>query len=158
MMRALREALLSHIAEAVTVLLLIPFGTLVWATMPTLLEPLWSRLSIPTLQRILGLALLSTVVLLAYVILLYRRLRTKVRIKFGLKWHRDLELYCSSCDKPLSEYREGRANLDPHFWCVSCKAEIHITDDKGRRLTLTEAKERLRSRRLPANVQKLIVY
>ena len=103
------------------------------------------RLEPKMLQRILGLALLAILVLLAYVLYLHHRLRNRLRIVFGIKWDRNATAYCPGCDKPLTEYKEGPPHTGPHFSCLTCHSALGIHDDTGKALTLLEAKRRLRS-------------
>ncbi len=145
MWQALREGLAKHIGEAIGALLLLLFGTLFWVTMPALVEPLWTRLQPQTLQRILGLSLLSVLVFLAYIIYLHRRLNTKLRVMFGMQWDRQGMAYCPACNKPLSAYG-GRSwseggTVRYGFWCISCNREVPIHNDLGGYLTLVEARK-----------------
>lgn len=145
MLQKLKELLLEHTLTLVVIPALVLFGTLLWAVFPPLFEPLWLRLEPRMLQRILGLALLAILVLLAYVLYLHHRLRNRLRVVFGIKWDRNLTAYCPGCDKPLTEYKEGRSHTGPHFSCLTCHSALGIHDDTGRALTLLEAKQRLRS-------------
>jgi hypothetical protein len=141
-----KEGLAKHIGEAIAALLLLLFGTLFWVTFPTLLAPLWTRLEPQTLQRILGLSLLSVLVLLAYVLYLHRRLRNKLRIMFGIQWDRQENPYCPSCNKLLSMYGLERCYDDPGFFCISRKQNISMRNEAGESLTLVQAREHLRSK------------
>lgn len=142
-----KEKLVEHSLSLVIAPLTLLAGTLYWVVSPILLSLLWSRLEPQVLQRVLGLALLSIVVLLAYVIYLQRKFSGRLRIMFGVKWDRDATPHCPACDTPLSAYtrRSAFSGSEGHwsFRCLKCKTEISLFDDSGERITLAEAKLRL---------------
>lgn len=135
MLQKLKELLLEHTLTLVVIPSLALFGTLFWTAMPTLLAPLWSRLEPQKLQRILGLSLLSVLVLLAYAFYLHRKLKTKLRVMYGIQWDREDNPYCPGCDKPLSNY-EDNPYVGIGFHCLTCKALVSMYEPDGTLITL----------------------
>lgn len=145
MLEKLKDLFLKHMTELLGVLLTLLVGTIFWQVIPLLLSPLWTRLSTPALQRILGLSLLSVLALLAYVVFLHRKLKGKLRIRFGLYWDRNANPLCPACQSPLTGYTitdVGAAFLA----CVKCNQRIALRRDNGESLTLPDARELLLSR------------
>jgi hypothetical protein len=139
MLEKLKEKILEHTLGLVVVPLLLLAGTTVWVLIPLLLSPFWTRIAPQTLQRILGLTLLSVTALLAYVVSLHRKLKGKLRIKFGLFWDKYANPFCPACQSLLTGYMIAYMG-GPCLSCVKCSKVIRLTNDDGAELTLPNAK------------------
>ena len=139
MLEKLKELFLKRTSELLGTLLTLLFGTIFWQIIPLLLSPLWTRLSPPTLQRILGLSLLSVMALLAYTLTLHRKLKTKLRIQFGLYWDRHGNPFCPACRSLVTGYTNDYIR-GPIVACVKCDSVIAIRDDDGQHLVLRDAR------------------
>jgi uncharacterized protein YqhQ len=140
----IKEQLLEHTLALVVTPALVLGGTTVWVLMPTLLSPLWTRVSAPTLQRILGLAFLSVVVLLAYVLVLRHKLANSLKAVFGLFWDRSGNPYCPSCQNLLTNYGlHGYKAQKPTHFCLRCKNTVAIRDDNGKFIPFDIAKAKV---------------
>jgi hypothetical protein len=144
MLEKLKELLLKHTTELLGGLLTLLFGTIFWQIIPLLLSPLWTRLSPPTLQRILGLSLLSIVALLAYILTLRYKLKTKLKIKFNLFWDKHANPFCPACQALLTNYGlHGYGATNPTLICIRCHQAVAIRDDTAKFMPLETAKSRV---------------
>jgi hypothetical protein len=136
----LKELFLKHTSELLGGLLTLLVGTLFWQIIPLLLSPLWTRLSPQTLQRILGLSLLSVAALLAYTLILNRRLRTKLHIKFGIYWDKHANPFCPACQTPLWGYASYQKTHGHALRCSKCSGFITIRGDDTNLVALADAR------------------
>jgi hypothetical protein len=135
-----KELFQEHLAKLIAALLIYLSGRIFWEIIPLLLSPLWSRVSAPTLQRMLGLSFLSVLVLLTYIFVLLYQFKKKPRARFGLLWDKNANPLCPACQKHLGSYME-RAASGWSIWCIQCNKALHIRDDEGKRVSLVEAKQ-----------------
>jgi hypothetical protein len=140
----LKEKILEHTLALVITPALLLGGTTVWVLMPILLSPLWTRVSAPTLQRMLGLALLSIVVLLAYTLVLRYKLKNRLKAMFNLFWDRRANPFCPSCQGLLTNYGlHGYKARHPTLFCLRCKNVVAIRDDTGKFMPFDAAKSKV---------------
>ena len=137
----LKELFRKHMTELAGVLLTLLSGTIFWKIIPLLLSPLWTRLSTPTLQRMLGLSFLSAVALLTYVVLLRRKLKRKLRIRFGLYWDKEANPFCPACQSLLTGYSIALGG-EGYFACVKCNRTILLSDRTGKPISFSAAQEK----------------
>lgn len=93
---------------------------------------------------IVSLMLLSTSVLLfSRVIRLRKRLKNDLIQAVGVYWDKNLNTYCPSCKKLLSNYAFYLigSKYVPGFKCISCNDVIHMSDDEKIFLKIEEARE-----------------
>src|SRR5438552_350418 len=106
MIEKLRELLLQYMLQIVVFPSLLLLVTTVWALTPLLIDPLWKRVPVPTLQRLWTLSFLSIAALLAYVIILRRKEAKKLRIQYGIYWDHHGNSFCPACRVPLTGYTD----------------------------------------------------
>jgi uncharacterized protein YqhQ len=139
-----KEQILEHTLGLVVAPVLLLVGTTVWALMPILLSPLWTRVSAPTLQRIVGLAFLSVLVLLSYVFVLRHKLKTKLKAKFNLFWDKHANPFCPACQALLTNYGlHGYGAKNPTLFCIRCHQTVAIRDDSAKFMPLETAKSQV---------------
>ena len=93
------------------------------------------------LANIMLILLAIIIVLLSYILILHYKHRLKFIL--GAYWDKELNPYCPSCKKPLSNYGHysaGRKNF-PGLKCIGCKEVIRLSDGNKICLTIEEAKE-----------------
>jgi hypothetical protein len=135
------EKILEHTLALVVTPTLILGGTTVWVLMPILLSPLWTRVPAQTLQRVLGLAFLSIMILLAYVLVLRHKLKTSQKIFYGIFWDKHANAFCPACEAPLGGYGVYGMAKNPAFFCRRCKISVPIRSDEANFVSLVEAKQ-----------------
>jgi hypothetical protein len=82
-----------------------------------------------------------TIVLFSYILILHYKHRLKFSL--GAYWDKELNPYCPSCKKPLSNYglySAGRKNY-PGLKCIECKEVIRLSDGNKICLTIEGAQE-----------------
>jgi hypothetical protein len=140
----IKEQFLEHTLALVVTPILILCGTTVWALMPILLSPLWTQVSPQTLQRILGLAFLSVAVLLTYVLVLRHRLKTQLKIMFGVFWDKHANAFCPACQALLTNYGlHGYGAKNPSHMCIRCTKVVAIRDDTANFIPLETARAKV---------------
>ena len=98
-------------------------------------------------QTILLFLLLSLLMLLVastlYIISLRKKIKSGLKQALNVYWDKDLNTYCPSCKKLLSNYGFYQLGLKNHpgFKCVNCKEIITMSDGKEIFMSLAEAKE-----------------
>lgn len=94
-----------------------------------------------------SLLLLSLILALSYIFYLRKKLKVKLFIAFGVYWDNDLNPYCSSCQKLLSNYayygRSVNFKGHPGFKCFNCDKTVHLSDEKNIFITIEGAKDKL---------------
>lgn len=136
----IKEQLLANLLSIVVFpSLLLLVGT-VWTLTPLLIDPLWKRVPVPTLQRLWTLSFLSIVALLAYVLFLRRKQAKKLRLQFGIYWDRDGNCFCPACRTPLTGYTVDMTT-GPVVACVKCDKVIAIRNHDGEHLLLRNAQK-----------------
>ena len=95
--------------------------------------------------------LLMTIVFMLFFLLFI----TKLKTAFGIFWDKDKNPYCPKCSLPLSQrpFESGfitsvdlteRKIKGSELHCPSCEKTYFIVDDSGIKLTLEEAKKRIK--------------
>lgn len=93
---------------------------------------------------LLPLSLLLLLLLsVLYIFYLHKKLKIELKQALGVYWDKNLNTYCPSCKKLLSNYAYYEAGIKnyPGFKCINCKDVIRISDGKNVFLNLEEAKE-----------------
>jgi len=89
-----------------------------------------------TMRLVLLTLIWLLVIILPYTI--YLRFKDKKFPRFGVYWDIKRHAYCPACKNLLSNY-DGDYNLDPHFYCSTCDNNVHLFDEKGRKMFLKQA-------------------
>ncbi len=123
---------------------------IVWGAVPS---SAWDKVSEVTPKRalwaLLGLLAIAAILECAYIVELRRRLKLKLKPRFGVYWDRELTPYCPSCSKVLVYIKDSAAFS--HVWgfkCVQCSTFIPLNDDDGRPIEITDAKRLLSGGRI----------
>lgn len=140
---SLNEKIKEQVAQHLVIAVLAPFlflAGVLWSAIP---YQVWDQLSGLTpkkaLWALLGILVLTSLGLTAYVFVLRRRLKNKLRPMYGVLWDREANAYCPGCNSALAAYQE-RAFGMLAFRCTKCKTELPLRDDEGKDVTLLEAK------------------
>ena len=95
---------------------------------------LFAENNIPTKSLVTTIVLLLALllVLFLYTYYLFKKVKTKLFIKLGLKWDEYKNPHCPNCETVISVHQEG--NIE-NFWCPKCKTSLSGYDpETGERL------------------------
>ncbi len=85
--------------------------------------------------------ILYLIVVASYALLCFK-IRKNVKPKFGVKWDKNKEPYCPTCDKPLARHPAKLENaVITGIDCIKCNKSLILMTDDGKRITLIEAKK-----------------
>ena len=97
---------------------------------------------------LLPLSLLLLLILsVSYIVYLRKKLRIELKQALGVYWDRDLNPYCPSCKKLLSNYayyEAGRKHL-PGFKRINCKDVVRLSEGEKMFLSIEEARDIVKS-------------
>jgi len=145
-----KEKLLEHLVAGVLALVVLLFS-IIWLAVPS---SAWDKILavIPksALLAVIVLELIAIVGLLAALVAYKRRVKKEkgIILCWGMYWDKSFNPHCPSDKTPLSfkahALESGKQGTILH--CLSCGNEIVIWDSVQGALTLSEAKQQLRSR------------
>ena len=138
---SIKEATIIQIISALLGVLILLIGSVHSEAIPLILPILIQQLPKIILLKILTLATILCILLIALSVSLYLRLKTKLIPKFGVLWDKNKEAYCPSCKIPLFEYNE-QENGPPiyEFTCIGCNSDIRLTNF-GEPISLKDAQK-----------------
>jgi len=103
-------------------------------------QQMYNKISILTITIT---AILLYLVLFAFYIYLCFKLHKNLKPKFGVLWDENKEPYCPICKNPLGRHTTKRGgSAATGLKCVKCKESLLLVD-KGKKITLEEAKKLL---------------
>lgn len=107
---------------------------------------------------ILPLLLLSSLILaVSYIFYLRNKLKDKLFISFGIYWDNNLNPYCPTCQKLLSNYalyKDASGHSRPGLFCINCKHVVRISDGETIFMAIDEAKDKLQRLRKTTSANK----
>jgi amino acid transporter len=146
-MQNIKEATTIQIVSALFGFLILLFGSIYSDVLPIILPIVIQELPKTVLLKIASLAtilfLLSAVLSLVF----YLKLKNKLHSRFGVKWDKEKQAYCPTCESLLTRYSAYKNDsgkiLYFYFQCLECKSSVYLKDDSANHLTLQDAQKQL---------------
>lgn len=137
----LKESAIKQLISSIFGVLILLIGSLYLDIIPKIFQYLIPNVSKEAILKIGTLAILLFFLSTALSIILYCKLKNKLKPNFGVHWDKDKEPYCPTCKNLLSKYYFNKKTA---LKCNACKEiTIKLFDDNGKELSLDEAIELL---------------
>lgn len=152
----IRDKVIEHLTAIVIGLVSLPTLILYWAELVSFLKRTLFQSHPQLTVGLLILLFVLTIVELAYIIYLRKRLVNSTTKKFGVHWDHQLNPLCPDCDKLLQHPKTTGIKLNlspeaanllfnkPSLSCSGCNKVHMLVNDSGVQLSLTEAKKLLK--------------
>lgn len=136
----LKESAIKQLISSIFGVLILLIGSLYLDIIPKIFQYLIPNVSKEAILKIGTLAILLFFLSTALSIILYCKLKNKLKPNFGVLWDKNKNAFCPACKIHISSYDK---KIPPSFFCCNCDKSLPLVTKTGKSITLEKAIELL---------------